>query len=407
MTALVGIDDIQDAARLLSDRVRETPLLASHALSVRHGRDVFLKAENLQRTGSFKIRGAYTMLARLPEDARAHGVVAASAGNHAQGVALAADLLDTAAVVFMPESTPIPKVAATRGYGAEVRLVPGDLGDAIATARRYAAHAGATLVPPFDHPHVIAGHGPLGLDLAPPQPEDTTVLVPGGRGGLAAGVAAALTALRPDVRIVGVQAGGADAARRSLEVGAPVAVSGCRTIADGIAVNGPSELTFAHLRDLVGRVLAVDEEAISGALLFVLERAKLLVEPAAAVAVAALAQIPGDGPVTVVLSGGNVDANLLTRLIRHGLTLAGRYLLIETAVPDQPGELARCLGIIADRRGNVLSVDHQRFGVLVPLGMVDLRLTIETRDPEHGEEIVAELREAGYAVTVTSAGALA
>jgi threonine dehydratase len=396
---LVDVEDIRAASRLLSGIVRLTPMLGSVALSTAAGGPVQLKCENLQRTGSFKIRGAYVRLARMARRERGHGVVAASAGNHAQGVAMAATLLGARAVVFMPAGTPIPKVEATRGYGAEVRFSGTTLDAALDAAREYAARSGAVLVHPFDHPDVIAGQGTTGLELAAQCPDVRTVLVPTGGGGLVSGIGIAVKALRPAARVVGVQAAGAAAWPASLREGRPQPLAQMATMADGIAVGCPGEVTFAHVRACVDDMITVSDEAISRALLLCLERAKLLVEPAGAAAAAAVLDAPPgrfEPPVAVVLSGGNIDPLLLLRVLRHGLVAAGRFLVLRVLVPDRPGSLVALLDVLARAGANVADVEHLRTEAHLHLDEVEVTVHVETRGGEHSAEVLALLRRSGY-----------
>ncbi len=365
-----------------------------------HGGAVHLKCENLQRTGSFKIRGAYTRIHGLSEAERGRGVVAASAGNHAQGVALAASLLGIKATVFMPARVPLPKLAATRGYGADVTLHGDVFDETLAEAIAFAEHTGAVFIHPFDHEDVIAGQGTVGLELLEQVPEVATVLVPTGGGGLVSGVAAAVRALRPDVRVVAVQAEGAAAFPPSLAAGKPGRLADPHTMADGIAVGQPGELTFAHVTDLVDDVVTVSEESLSRAVLLCLERRKLVVEPAGAAAVAALLEHPGAfrPPIVGVLSGGNVDPLLLLQIIQHGMTAGGRYLSLRLRVPDRPGSLAAVLSRISELGANVLDIEHRRISGALELGEVEVALNLETRGPDHCAGVTAELRRAGFTV---------
>jgi threonine dehydratase len=400
-TPPVGLADVRSARDLLQGVVSPTPVAGSRALSELCGGPVWLKCENLQRTGSFKIRGAYTRLARLDEEQRARGVVAASAGNHAQGVALAAQMLGIEATVFMPERAAIPKVGATRGYGAHVHLVGETIEGSIAAATEFAERTGAVLVHPFDHPDVIAGQGTVGLELLEQVPDVRTVLVCTGGGGLIGGIAAAVKAQRPDVAVIGVQAEGAAAWPASLAAGRPVALESMRTIADGIAVGRPGDVTFPQVAALVDEILTVDEDALSRALLHCLERAKLLVEPAGAAAVAALLQHPRRfaTPAVAVLSGGNVDPLVLLHVIQHGMASAARYLSLRVRVGDRPGALAELLALVGSLGANVLDVEHSRISDTLPLGDVEVALALETRGPEHCAELVDALRVAGHAVS--------
>jgi threonine dehydratase len=399
---LVGLSDVRAAREVLEGISRVTPLEGSRALSERVGGPVWLKCENLQRTGSFKIRGAYVRIARLSEEQRTHGVVAASAGNHAQGVALAASLLGCSATVFMPAAAPLPKVAATKAYGASVRLEGANVEEALAAAARFADETGAIFIHPFDHADVIAGQGTVGLEILEQCPEVRTIVVCTGGGGLVSGIAAAVKASRPGVQVVAAQAAGAAAFPLSLAAGKPVLLDALATMADGIAVGRPGDLTFAHVRDLVDRVVTVDDDALSRALLLSLERAKLVIEPAGAAALAAVMEDPSafEPPVVVVLSGGNIDPLLLSKVIRHGLIAAGRFLSLRVRIPDQPGELARLLGVLAAASANVLDVEHQRTGRNLHLDEVEVELQLETRGSDHSDRVVAALRDAGYPVAL-------
>jgi threonine dehydratase len=399
----VDIDDVRAARKLLDGVVRMTPLEHSRVLAAATGGPVHLKCENLQRTGSFKIRGAYARIARLTAGERAGGVVAASAGNHAQGVALAAQLLGARATVFMPVSAALPKIDATRNYGAEVRLAGGSVDEALAVARDYEAETGAVLVHPFDHPDVIAGQGTVGLEVLEQCPEVRTVLVCTGGGGLVAGIGVAVKALRPDVRVVAVQAESAAAYPASLAAGRPVPLERMATMADGIAVGCPGDLPFALIQEVVDEVVTVSEAAISKALLLCLERAKLVVEPAGAAAVAAVLAEPErwEPPMTAVISGGNIDPVLLLRVIQHGMLAAGRYLSVRVRVGDRPGELATLLALVAELGANVLDVEHSRTTSHLDLGEVEVALTVETRGADHRVELLAALSAAGHAVSLS------
>lgn len=397
----VDADHIRAARELLAGVVTTTPVARSRALSELCGGDIWLKCENLQRTGSFKFRGAYTRLSRLDAAERAAGVVAASAGNHAQGVALAAQMLGVAATVFMPEGAAIPKVGATRGYGAQVHLVGETIEGSIAAATEFAHRTGAVFVHPFDHVDIIAGQGTVGCEILEQVPDVRTVLVCTGGGGLLGGVAAAIKAQRPDVRVVGVQAEGAAAWAPSIAAGGPTTLASMRTIADGIAVGRPGDLTFPQVTALVDEILTVDEDALARALLLCLERAKMLVEPAGVAGVAALLEYPDrfETPAVAVLSGGNVDPLVLLHVIQHGMAAASRYLSLHVRMADRPGALAQILGLMATHGANVLDVAHSRIAGTLPLGDVQVALTLETRGPEHSTELVTALREAGH-VTV-------
>ncbi|PXY21219.1 threonine ammonia-lyase [Prauserella muralis] len=397
---LVTVDRIQQARRLLEPVVRMTPMEHARDLEAAHGGPVHLKCENLQRTGSFKIRGAYTRIHALSDAEKERGVVAASAGNHAQGVALAAALLGTRATVFMPERAPLPKLAATKAYGADVHLHGAVLEEALAQATAFAERTGAVFIHPFDHADIIAGQGTVGLEILDQVPDVATVLVATGGGGLVGGVASAVKALKPGVRMVGVQAEAAAAYPPSLSAGEPVRLGSMQTMADGIAVGQPGPVTFEHVSSLVDDVLTVSEESLSRAVLNCLERRKLVVEPAGAAAVAALLEHPGafEAPVVAVLSGGNVDPLLLLQIIQHGMTAAGRYLNLRLCVPDRPGSLAGVLNRVSELGANVLDIEHSRIAGRLAIGEVEIELKLETRGPEHCTEVAAQLQRAGYTV---------
>ncbi len=396
----VTLADIEAAREVLRGVSVHTPMEESRWLSEIAGGPVLLKAENLQRTGSFKIRGAYVRMCRLSDAEKANGVVAASAGNHAQGVALAAKLLGIKATVFMPEGAPIPKEKATRGYGAEVRFHGHSVDEALVEAKRFAEETGAVLIHPFDHVDIVTGQGTCGLEILEQCPDVKTVLVSTGGGGFIAGIATAIKTQRPDVRVVGVQAEGAAAYVRSLAEGHPVALETMSTMADGIAVGCPGRVPFRAVQRYVDEVVTVSEESLSRALLMLLERAKLVVEPAGAAAVAALLDDPQrfESPAVAVLSGGNVDPLLLMRVIRHGMAAAGRYLFFRVRIPDLPGGLARLLGELAGVEANVLDVVHERTSPSLRLDEVEVALQVETRGAPHAERVLARLRECGYHV---------
>jgi threonine dehydratase len=394
----VEVADVRVARELLAGVASVTPLHGSRVLTTRCGGPVRLKCENLQRSGSFKIRGAYVRIARLAEEERARGVVAASAGNHAQGVALAATLLGAKSTVFMPVGAPMPKVSATEAYGATVRFVGHTVDEALVEAREFAEHTGAAFIHPFDHPDVVAGQGTIGLEIAEQFPQVRTVVVPVGGGGLLAGIAVAIAAQHPDVRLVGVQAEHAAAYPKSLAAGHPVPVTDMQTMADGIAVGCPGDVPFLVISELAPEVVSVSEESLSRALLLCLERAKLLVEPAGAAAVAALLDQPRafEPPVVALLSGGNVDPLLLLRVLRHGLAASGRYLSFRLRIADRPGALARLLRELAEADANVLEVEHLRTNPRLSVDEVEVSIQLETRGRVHSDEVLARLRAAGY-----------
>jgi threonine dehydratase len=381
-----GLPEIEQARARLDGVARVTPLYRSETLSRACGREVHLKAENLQRTGSFKIRGAYNRIATLSDAERAAGVVAASAGNHGQAVAWAAREVGAKARIFMPQDSPMLKVDATRHYGAEVELTGLAIEECLEAAQAYVAETGATFVHPFEDPRVIAGQGTIGLELADHVHDLETVLIPIGGGGLASGIALALRALQPKLRIVGVQAAG------TLPEGPGF------TIADGIAVKKPGEFTMAILGEVLDDIVSVTDEEISEAIVLLLERTKLVVEGAGAVGVAALLQgkVKGRGTTVPVLSGGNIDATLLISVMRHGLAASGRFLVVRTRVPDRPGELAKLLTLLANERVNVVEVEHQRETPDMSVAETGVELTLVTRDPAHCDEILSLLARWGY-----------
>lgn len=383
--------DVEAARVRLAGVARVTPVYSSTTLSRRAGRTLHLKAENLQRTGSFKVRGAVNKVSALSPEERAAGVVAASAGNHGQALAWAARRVGAKATIFVPEDAPMAKVDAARNYGAEVVFAGAGYDEAHEAAHER-ADAGATLVHAFEDEVVIAGQGTLGLELADQLPELEALVVPVGGGGLASGIAIALKEIRPEVRIVGVQA-----ATCAPLAGDPV---GAYTIADGIAVKKPGELTRAILRDRLDDVVTVTEDEIAHAIVLLLERVKLVVEGAGATPVAALlaGKVAGSGPACALLSGGNIDPSLLVEVARYSLTHAGRFLVLRTHVPDRPGELAKLLSLIAAERVNVIAVQHQREGFEIPLSETGVELTLQTRDEEHCGEVIARMQEWGYDV---------
>ena len=375
--------DIREARERIAGIARETPVYTSETLSRRTGREIWLKAENLQRTGAFKVRGAVNRLAMLSEAEREAGVVAASAGNHGQAVAWAARQAGVKARIFVPQDAPMAKVEACRTYGSDLVMVGERFEDAMTAATADVEERSATFIHPFEDPLVIAGQGTVGMELGEQVPDAGTFVIPVGGGGLAAGTAIALRGLKPDVRIVGVQAG----------------LSGF-TIADGVWVKKPGELTMSILDEVLDELVDVDDESISEAIVLLLERTKLVVEGAGAVGVAALlsGKVGGSGPVAIVLSGGNIDPTMLISVMRHGLTASGRYLVVRTRVPDRPGELVKLLGLIAQERVNVVSVEHHREGMDIPVAQTEVELTLLTRDEEHVAVLLDAMASWGYDV---------
>jgi threonine dehydratase len=381
-----GLPEIEAARARLDGVARVTPVYRSETFSRLLGRETKLKAENLQRTGSFKIRGAYNRISQLSGPEREAGVVAASAGNHGQAVAWAAREVGAVARIFMPQDAPMAKVEATRSYGAEVIFGGQALEECLESATAYVVEHGATFVHPFEDARVVAGQGTIGLELAEQVPDVDTVLIPIGGGGLASGIALALRSVKPGLRIVGIQAEG------TMPGGSGF------TIADGIAVKQPGELTTSILDDVLDDMVSVNDEQISEAIVLLLERTKLVVEGAGAVGVAALlaGKIDGGGCVVPVLSGGNIDATLLISVMRHGLAVAGRFLVVRTRVGDRPGQLAKLLTALAEDRVNVVEVEHQRERSELPVAETGVLLTLLTRDSAHCEEILATMARLGY-----------
>ncbi|MFH5209078.1 threonine ammonia-lyase [Antrihabitans sp. NCIMB 15449] len=400
---MLTLDQINAAASVLAPVIRRTPIVASRVLSETTGHDVWLKCENLQRTGSFKPRGAYYRIANLTAEERARGIVAASAGNHAQGVAWSATELGITSTVFMPTNAPLPKLVATRAYGAEVLQRGATIDDALVGAREFAEQTGAILIHPFDHIDIVAGQATVALEILEQMPDVGTIVVPTGGGGLVAGIAAAMDLLGKKIRIIGVQAADAAAWPASLAAGKPIRAESMSTMADGIAVGLPGEVPFAHVSKLVGSMLTVSEDALSRALLLCMERAKLIVEPAGAAGVAALMTYPAEelqleGRVCVVLSGGNVDPLMLTHVVAHGLRAAGRFLAVRVTIADRPGGLSTLLNVVSASGASVLDVVHSRTAGKLALDEVEVALTMETRGPEHRASVLTALGDAGYAV---------
>ena len=390
--------EILAAAELLEPVIQRTPVQFSESLSRIAGVDVWLKCENLQSGGSFKIRGAFVRMSRLSAAEREAGVLAASAGNHAQGVALAARRLGMKATIYMPERAALPKIAATEGYGAEVRLAGATVDEALVAAKAEAARTGQTIIHPFDHRDIVLGQATMGLEILEQVPDARHVLVPTGGGGLLAGIGSAVAALAVDApQVIGVQAEGAAAYPESLRLGVPTPLGHMQTMADGIAIARPGDITLPLVQRTVKQVLTVSEEEIARALLLLVERAKLVVEPAGAVGVAALLgrRNTWQGPVVTVLSGGNIDPLMLNSVLQHGLVHAGRYLHLRFQSPDSPGQLAQILEQVAVLGANVLSVEHNRTSASLRIGEVEIIIELETRGPKHVQRIISELRPMG------------
>lgn len=396
--AVPTIERIRDAARALAPLAARTPMEHSRYIASVIGAPVHLKCENLQRTGSYKIRGASYRLSRLSPEERARGVVAASAGNHAQGVAFAARQLGIAVTIFMPMGVALPKLEATRDYGANVELVGNVVDESLAAAKRYAEETGAVFIPPFDHPDVIAGQGTVGLEILEDVPDVATIVVPIGGGGLISGIASAVKQLAPHVRIIGVQAENAAPYPVSLAAGEVRTVRTSPTIADGIAVGTPGRITFEIVRELVDEVVTVSDDETASALLVLLERAKLVVEPAGAVGIAALlsGKVPSPGRTVAVLSGGNIDPLMMERVISRGLVASDRYVTLRIGLPDRPGQLAVISALIAEANANVVEVLHTRHGSGTQISEVQIDISVETRGRPHQAAVLTRLQDAGY-----------
>jgi threonine dehydratase len=396
--------DVEDAARVISGHVRDTPLVPAGELGRRVGARVLLKAENLQLTGSFKARGATNMIRRLSADQLAAGVVAASAGNHAQAVAFAARDAGARALLVMPEQAPLAKVAAVRQYGGEVELVDGGYDEAGAEARRLAEERGMTLVHAFDQPPVVAGQGTIGLEIARDAPDTELIVVPLGGGGLAGGIALAASELLPAARVIGVQAEACAPYIDSLAAHRPIGARSANTICDGIAVKRPGDFTLPIVERHVDEVVTVSDDQVAEAMVLLLERSKLVVEGAGAVAVAALmhgcVDVGDAGVVCAVLSGGNVDASLLSECIRLGETAAGRRMVLSTVVPDRPGALAGLLRVVADCGANVVDVEHLRDGIDLHVRETAIKLVLQTSGTEGNIELLERARAEGFSIRV-------
>jgi len=400
---LVTIEDINKAYERLKLTVKRTPIDESRTISERTGGKVFLKAENLQKTGAFKIRGAFNKIINLTEDERAKGVIAASAGNHAQGVALAASSAGIDSTIVMPEGAPVAKVKATKGYGADVILSGQNYDESYKTALKLQRERDLVFVHAFDDPYIIAGQGTIALEILEELPETEFIIVPIGGGGLISGIAAAAKSLKPSIKIIGVQAEGSASTYEARKRDEIVELESVCTIADGIAVKRTGELTFSMIQKYVDDIITVNDEEIAHAILTLLERSKFVVEGAGAVGAAALIynkiDIQGRNAV-VVISGGNIDANVISRIIEKGLVQSGRYIRLTTIIEDRPGTLHTLLKTVASTRANVISIFHDRLKQSVPLGRSELVLELETRDSNHVQELLQILRENGYQIEV-------
>jgi threonine dehydratase len=396
----VNLEDIKDAAKLLDGVIKKTPSISAGWIEKKYGVDVTFKCENLQRAGSFKIRGAYNRIARLSEAERSNGVVAASAGNHAQGVALAAQILGIKATIFMPEGATLPKYQATLGYGADVVFHGKTIDEALMAASVFSNETGAVFIHPFDHEHIVAGQGTMGLEILAQNPDVKTVVVCTGGGGLLAGTALAIKSLRPDIKVIGVQAEMAAAYPPSLAAGSPQMLPKMSTMADGIAVGKPGDVPFQIISQHVDEIRTVSESSLARALLLTLERSKLQVEAGGIAAVAAILDDPDsfEGPVVASLSGGNIDPLLLSRVLRTGLATAGRFLMVQVRLTDQPGSLAKLLACVADLGSNIIQTSHTRMNPALAISEVDVELELETRGFEHREQILAQIVAQGFEI---------
>jgi threonine dehydratase len=401
---MIELADVLDARERVAATARHTPLDYSHTFSAMTGADVHLKLETFQRTGSFKIRGATNRIATLSDEEQDAGVVTASAGNHAQGVALAATRIGVDSKIVMPEHAPVSKVKATRNYGAEVVLHGADYDEAAERAHEIEREEGRVYVHAFDDPMVMAGQGTIGLEILEDLPEVETLLVPIGGGGLISGIATAVKAKNPDVRVVGVQAEGASSVADSLQKGEVVERDSVDTIADGIATRKVGERTFEVIRERVDEVVTVTDDETAVALTTLLERGKTLVEGAGAVPLAALLEgkfdYADDEVIVPCLCGGNIDLNVLTTVIMRGLVETGRYLRIRTVLKDRPGELERLVEVISDARANIHAIEHDRAGKDVAMNAAEVELDLETKGPDHADALLAALREEGYEIDV-------
>ena len=396
----VTLEDINDAAKLLDGVIKKTPSISAGWIEKKYGVDVTFKCENLQRAGSFKIRGAYNRIARLTSEQRNNGVVAASAGNHAQGVALAAQILGIKATIFMPEGATLPKYQATLGYGADVIFSGKTIDEALMAASAFSDETGAVFIHPFDHEHIVAGQGTMGLEILAQNPDVKTVVVCTGGGGLLAGTALAIKSLRPDIKVIGVQAEMAAAYPPSLAAGSPQMLPKMSTMADGIAVGKPGDVPFKIIQQHVDEIRTVSEASLARALLLTLERSKLQVEAGGIAAVAAILDDPDsfDGPVVASLSGGNIDPLLLSRVLRTGLATSGRFLMVQVRLSDQPGSLAKLLACVAELGTNIIQTSHTRMNPALAISEVDVELELETRGFEHRDQILAQIVANGFEI---------
>lgn len=405
---MLTLGSVQEARQRISGRVHHTPLAYQSTLSQLLKIPLYLKLENLQKTGAFKLRGALNKLLQIQSKGNVPGVVAASAGNHAQGVAWAARELGIRSLIVMPRGAAVSKVAATKSYGAEVLLEGDTYDDAHLVALDYARREGLTLIPAFDDEAVAAGQGTLGLEILDALPESGTIVVPVGGGGLIAGLAVAVKELRPDIRVIGVEAMGADSFYRSLNSAdaSRVTLSTVNTIADGIAVKSPGHYTYPIVQQYVDEMVTVTDDEIAGAILMFMERLKLVVEGAGAASLAALlagrVTLDSERPVVAIVSGGNIDVDMIARIIERGLVRSGRRLQLRVQLPDRPGALHAFTGVIAKTQANILGIEHDRTGAAIPIGKTEVILSVAVHDTAHGDLLINHLTEAGYVVVAPS-----
>ncbi|GAQ25257.1 MULTISPECIES: threonine ammonia-lyase [Tepidanaerobacter] len=403
MENIIGLDDIEEARKTLNNVAYNTGLVHNTTFSEMTGNSIYLKMENLQKTGSFKIRGAFNKIAHLPKKYKKKGVIAASAGNHAQGVAMAAKAYGIKATIVMPKHAPLSKIAATRGYGAEVILHGHLYDEAYEKAREIQEETGAVFIHPFDDPEVIAGQGTIGIEILEDLPDTDIIIVPVGGGGLISGIAVATKSIKPDIKIIGVQSKNMPSMAESIFKDRITTVDGMPTIADGIAVKTPGKITFEIVKRYVDNIVTVDEDEIANAILLLMERAKVIAEGAGAASVAALLNRMGqlkDKKIVALLSGGNIDVNMLSRIIDSGLVKSGRKVFINTLIPDRPGTLGILLNRLADTGANVLSVTHNRSSRDIPIGYAKVELELETTSEEHIEEIKELLSLDNYSFVI-------
>ncbi len=398
----VKLSDIQNAQQILQNIIIPTPILADGKLSRELGAETHLKAESLQIGGSFKIRGAYNKIHRLTDEEKRRGVIAASAGNHAQGVALAARFHDVKATIVLPEFAPLTKIAATKNYGAEVVMYGKTFDEAFNYSKKLQEEHGFIYVHAFDDEKIVAGQGTIGLEIARDLPQVSVIVVPIGGGGLISGISIAAKNLLPNVRIVGVQAANCAPMKKSVEAGKQIEVEALETIADGIAIKHPGEITLPIISELVDEIVEVTEEEIARGIFFCVQNNRLVVEGAGAAGLAALlagkVELDSEDTVCAVLCGGNIDPNLLTRVLEQVLVREGRYLMLKLLVVDRPGRLSRLLDHVAESGANVIEIFHKRAMWLAPLGKTGIEMLLEVRDEQHGREIIRHLEDSGYHV---------